>query len=136
MESTTEDSILEEGQIILIAFHLYKRCFSIRNVSSRKVIGYTDRIVVRNARFPVSVSGRLRVLREKRKNVHAYVQGCFEQRLQQIDYHPEQLREAYYNPYVVSAFVDRETIEPIAYADLAICENGKVYYYQNNKCNV
>ncbi|BBI31155.1 hypothetical protein [Cohnella abietis] len=127
MRRNTEILALEEGQTILIAYHLYKRCFSIRNANTRKVIGYTDRIVICNVRFLVSLSGRERVLRENKKNVHAYVKGEYAE-LQNISIDDGDVRQAYYNPYFTPAFVDRITIEPIQCADMAICEDGKVFY--------
>lgn len=120
-----------EGQTVLIAFHLHKQCFSIRLASTRKVAGYMDRVVVSEVRFPVSTSGRLRVLKDRKKNVHAFVLGKYKQELQNLS--RLNFREAYYNPYRVQSFVDRETSEPIEYADLAICENKKVYYWCSDK---
>lgn len=125
-------SMLEgESQLVLIAFHLHKRCFSIRLAATRKVIGYADKVVVRDVGFIVSSSGRIRVLRERKKNVHAFVRGKYEQLEQSIS--TQQWREAYYNPYQVEGFVDRETREPIRFADMAVCEGGKVYYWNGNK---
>ncbi|GGG67363.1 hypothetical protein GCM10010918_22480 [Paenibacillus radicis (ex Gao et al. 2016)] len=72
------------------------------------------------------------MLRERKKNVHAYVRGCFEQRLQHVQLPFEQWSEAYYNPYFGPSFVDRCTEMPIDCADLAICEKGRVFYYQSN----
>jgi hypothetical protein len=39
------------------------------------VIGHTNSISLKNCIFIVSDSGRQRVLRDKRKNVHAFIQG-------------------------------------------------------------
>lgn len=130
MRNITEHVVLDEGQTILIAYHLHKRCFSIRHAKTRKVIGYKDRIVVQHVQFIVSESGRQRVLRERRKNVHAYVRGVFENKLQNIRFNDYNFRGAYYNPYSAATFVDVETKEPIAYAELAICENGKVFFIE------
>lgn len=117
---------VEVGQKVLIAFHLHKQCFSIRLASTRKVAAYTDRIVVSDVRFPVSPYGRLRVLKEKKKNVHAFVLGTYLQEIQNLS--RSNFREAYYNPYQVSGFVDRETSRSIEFADYVICENKRVYY--------
>lgn len=119
---------LVDGQPLLIAFHLYKKCFSIRCFHTRKVIGYADRIVVSNARFLVSQSGRARVLREKMKNIHAFVQGEYQADLQHAYLAYEYIMEAYYNPYKVSTFVDKRTMTPIHDAQIAIFDEGKVYY--------
>ncbi|WP_239631644.1 hypothetical protein [Paenibacillus sp. H1-7] len=120
---------LEPGQIVRIAYHAVKRCFSIRDAKTRRVIGYTDRIVLRNVSFVVSQAGRERVLREREKNVHAYVIGLFEPKLQQLSRERDGCEaEAYYNPYYTLSFVNKSTKEPLSCADLAICEERHVYY--------
>ena len=40
-----------------------------------KVIAYSNKVLIRSADFKVSEAGHNRVLREGRKNVHAYVEG-------------------------------------------------------------
>jgi hypothetical protein len=49
--------------------------YSIREQSSGLVIGHTSNLYLKDVRFKVSQSGRNRVLKEKRKNVHAVIQG-------------------------------------------------------------
>lgn len=127
-ETITDPLDLYDGQTILIAYNLLKMCFSIRSLPSRKVVGYTDRIVVRNVRFVVSRAGRERVLRERVKNIHAYVQGQFNQEWQSYCFSGSCRREAYYNPYIVSTFVDKMTMKPIENLPFVVCEYGKVYY--------
>lgn len=127
-ETITDPLDLYDGQTILIAYNLVKMCFSIRSLPSRKVVGYTDRIVLRNVRFVVSRAGRERVLRERVKNIHAYVQGQFNQKLQSYCFPDSYRREAYYNPYIVSTFVDKGNMKPIEAIPLVVCEFGKVYY--------
>lgn len=128
MRREAELFYLENDQLVMIAFHLHKKCFSIRNAKSRKVIGYTNRIIIRDVFFPVSASGRQRALNERKKNVHAFVKGSYDESLQSCD--KLTFREAYYNPYLVSSFVDRETFEPIEGADIVLCDRGKVYYWR------
>ena len=53
--------------------NLRKKKFSIRHKG--KVIGHSNRILLVNCEFIVSKKGRERVLREKRKNVHAVIRG-------------------------------------------------------------
>jgi hypothetical protein len=48
-----------------------------------KVIAYSNNVLIRSADFKVSKAGHNRVLREGRKNVHAYVEGI----LSDIDPH-------------------------------------------------
>ena len=49
--------------------------YSVRSVKTKRVVTYLSEFVMSNAVFKVSQSGRERVLKEKRKNVHAYIQG-------------------------------------------------------------
>ena len=53
--------------------NLRKNTFSIRHKG--KVIGHSNRILMTNCSFIVSQKGRERVLRERRKNVHAIIRG-------------------------------------------------------------
>ena len=119
---------MDDGQKVRIAYHFYKRCFSIRDAHSRRVIGYADRIVVRHVKYIVVQSGRERALRERMKNVHAFVEGEYVRELQAASIPAHLAREAFYNPYHAPAFMDRGTMKPVLTADLAICEQGKVYY--------
>lgn len=120
---------LKSGQSVRIAYHAVKRCFSIRDAKTRKVIGYTDRIVLRNVCFLVSQAGRERVLKERVKHIHAYVLGLFEQDLQQLSRENEGCDdEAYYNPYNTVCFINKSTKEQLTYAELVICEQHRVYY--------
>lgn len=54
--------------------HMYS-IKSLEGISKGKVIGYAPRMVVENAQLVVSQAGRERVLKQKRKNVHAGVVG-------------------------------------------------------------
>lgn len=56
----------------------HKNCFSVRDCLSRKILGYSNRLVLRNCKFVVQQGGRNRVLKEKKKNVHAFVRGNFD----------------------------------------------------------
>ena len=81
--------------------------------------------------FRVRESGRQRMLRNRRKNIHAYAIGRL------LDFvHPEDSRElegmcgrgVYYNPYEFSSFVDGETRSPVTFASAArFDERGVVY---------
>lgn len=55
--------------------NLRKHCWSVRNVKTRLVEAHTLFVVLTDAKFLVSESGRNRVRKEKRKNVHAWVRG-------------------------------------------------------------
>ena len=84
---------------------------------------YSNRIIVDKPTFEVSEAGRQRVLKEKVKNVHAFVVGFEIDR--EID--KSNLIEATYNPYQYSSFVIKATGEPIESAKLALLENKKIF---------
>jgi len=49
---------------------------SIRDAKTKHVVGHADRVTLMDVTFHVSQAGRERVLRERRKNVHAVVRGA------------------------------------------------------------
>jgi len=63
------------GQEVFIYRNLHKNCWSIRDVKSRLVIGHATSLTLKGCTFKVSETGRKRVVREGRKNVHAGIQG-------------------------------------------------------------
>ena len=87
---------------VKVYFNLHKHLFSVQEkVNGRwKVVRHTDDITLHNVTFKVSEAGRQRVLREKRKNVHAYVIGHLS------DYQGAFSTEVKYNPYKYDSFVD------------------------------
>lgn len=59
-------------------WNFHRKCYSIRALegpSKGRVIDYTNEAYVEDATFSVGQRGRERVLREKKKNVHAFVRG-------------------------------------------------------------
>ena len=58
---------------VQVYYNLHKKCLSIRYKG--KVIEHAREVTLTDAKFHVQPAGRARVLREKKKNVHAYVSG-------------------------------------------------------------
>ena len=81
---------------------MHKRLFSVQEkVNGQwKVVGHTDDITLYNVTFKVSEAGRQRVLREKKKNVHAFVEGTLSPSPLKCD-NPLTIR---YNPYKSGSF--------------------------------
>jgi hypothetical protein len=91
-----------EGLSVFVYRNLHLRCYSIRGNKRGIVFAHlNDGFSVNNAVFKVSSSGRDRVLREKRKNVHAGIRGNF-----QRSSIPESdnLIKVSYNPYLCDSF--------------------------------
>lgn len=107
-----------------VYFNLHKKVFSIRSREKEtrgKVIKHTDNATIKNAKFVVSEKGRQRVLRERRKNVHAQIRGDL---VSSGDINNP--KKAYYNPYTKSSFVNYHTGEPVKESDMVVLKlNGK-----------
>lgn len=55
--------------------NLTKKTLSVRSNDTGRVVKHTNSIYLTHCRFVVGKKGRLRVLKEKQKNVHAFVRG-------------------------------------------------------------
>ena len=69
---------IDNQKPVRVYFNLHKKVFSVQQKNERGswiVRGYSSNIILKDAKFKVSQAGRARVLREKRKNVHAFVEG-------------------------------------------------------------
>ena len=109
---------------VFVYFNLHKKCFSIKALEGDRkgrVIAHRDVVVLENCKFKVSESGRQRVLREKRKNVHAGVTGVWMDDAREQS-HFEFLtivgRQVTYNPYKYSSFVIKATEQTVDKADV------------------
>lgn len=111
-------------------FNLHKKVFSLRNTKTRKVFAHAKSLLLTNAIFKVSEAGRQRVLTEQRKNVHAGVQGTLlASDIEDWLYKPKECREATYNPYKYSTFVDKLTGKPIIAAQYVLLSNKRIFYW-------
>ena len=119
-----KERTIELGQEVFVYFNLHKKCFSVKDVKTGLVIAHTDSIALEEATFKVSKAGRERVLREQKKNVHAGVKGKYAGTVTTN----ELGSEAYYNPYKVESFVNKETMEPLETANVVHLENKRVYF--------
>lgn len=62
---------------VRVYFNLHKHLFSIQEKGEKgwRVVRHAENITLYNVAFKVSEAGRQRVLKEKKKNVHAFVEG-------------------------------------------------------------
>jgi hypothetical protein len=58
-----------------VYWNLTRNCWSIRDAATGRIHAHADKVSVRGAQFIVQPAGRKRVLRERKKNVHAFVRG-------------------------------------------------------------
>lgn len=131
----------------LVYKNLTKDKYSIKCAKTKLVVGYADTIDMVNCTFKVSEKGRQKVLREKQKNVHAYIIGeilsCegFESRnggevvMRGYEIRPMHMWRVTYNPYYTKTFIDVEC-KPVYSAERVYLHNkfgvmigGKVNEY-------
>lgn len=118
----------EFKQKVFVYFNLHKKVFSLRaanGINKGRVIGHTNQVLLENVAFKVSESGRQRVLLERRKNVHAGVQGTLVS-LDLISI-PEGARIASYNPYKHNRFFYKDTGEDLIEAKQVYLTDKLVY---------
>ena len=113
------------GRRVRVYYNLHKRCLSIMDKKTRRVIAHADFINLENAKFIVSQAGLARVRRERRKSVIAYVEGDY------VHGHGEKVidnpewTKVYFNPYKVDQFV--AGTEPIYEADRVYIIDKNIY---------
>ena len=112
-----------------VYFNLAKRVWSIRSRTgddAGRVIAYADTVVLTDVELKVNESGRQRVIREGRKNVHAFARGKlaatggFETAHAARALWGYQLTPVTYNPYRNASFVERRTQRPVTEAKGAL----------------
>ena len=100
-----------KGRRVEVYFNLHKHVFSLRCAKTKLVLAHcNDWFVLQDVKFKVSEAGRQRVLREKKKNVHAYVQGT----IGNLHVEASSSHTVTYNPYRFESFVasPRNTFKP------------------------
>jgi len=103
--------------------NLHRSCWSVRSTESGLVVDHVDAINLVDAQLVVRPAGRAKVLREGRKNVHAFIRGTTDGQAVQ-----SQTVEITYNPYKYDSFVVKGTEEPIKTAQaVTLTEDGKAY---------
>jgi hypothetical protein len=88
------------------------------------LIGHTDNVALEYPKFQVSEAGRQRVIREGRKNVHAFAIGrlAFAERIDRAD-----LKQIYYCPYTQPYFTWLGSNEPVTDAELLVVIDNRVF---------
>lgn len=119
-----------------VYYNLHKHLFSLKNKKTGRVEFRSHTVMLRNANFKVSEKGRQRVLKEKRKNVHAGVEGTIMELyddshiIDMCKLSNTPLREVTYNPYAYDSFVYKDSLKPIFEADIVILSGKRVFVYE------
>ena len=116
-------------------WNLHKHVFSIRALegdSKGKVIEHVSHTTLHDVTFAVQPAGRAKVLREQKKNVHAFVRGDHRNmRTEEVDARLDEYQgippfwmeenwvKVTYNPYKYDSFVDTDG-NPVHRAEWAV----------------
>lgn len=110
------------GKRVRVYRNLHKNCMSVQTYTPGKgwrVFAHLIGLNLKDVEFKVNETGRQRVLREKKKNVHAYVVGTvsweYVNRFGQKDVN--------YNPYKAPTFTTKEG-DPVLKAKRAMVRIG------------
>ncbi len=104
--------------------------FYIQEKKGYRVIDRVNSAILEDCTFRVYEVGRQKVLREKRKNVHAYVEPKSYKHIQgEVDV--TNLREIYYNPYEYDSFVYKDTKKAVLSVSRILTYNNKLYDVSN-----
>lgn len=95
------------GQRVKVYRNLHKdgAVYSIMDAKTRRVLGHSSTLVLNDCTFNVSQAGRERVLKEQKKNVHAFIIGNYEEYDENADETSGIFVE--YNPYKNKTFESR-----------------------------
>ena len=119
--------LIDSSKRVYVYRNLHKNCWSIRQ--GGLIVQHCSEVSLQCVRFLVGEMGRQRVLREKRKNVHAGISGYITNNLKDTSHGVPVV----YNPYKYKTFIralDSEPIKFSAYASLSI-DNG-VFAFEPN----
>lgn len=115
------------GQKVDVYRNLHHGGFSIRDSKTKQVLAHADSVkMTGGVLFKVNEKGRQKTIEEKRKRVHAYVQGFFVD--SDIEHPLDMQRVIVYDPYVTPLFKDMESEEFVTKFEGDVFFEGKVIY--------
>ena len=117
-----------------VYWNLHKKCYSVRHRG--KVIDHVPYVVLRDVKWVVQPAGRRRVLRERKKNVHAFARGTWLRGNDELDLSNQKLgltkrQPVKYNPYHHTSFVLRQA-EDINIKNSDYATLGSTYYVSDD----
>lgn len=119
-------------------WNLHKNIWSVQDCKTGRVTNHVTALTLADAKFVVRPAGRARVLREGKKNVHAFAVGTISLKNGIATCMTEGSRPVTYNPYKNDTFVFADTGEPVTEAHaISMCIwQGKPKVYALPKSDV
>ena len=113
---------------VQVYWNLHKNIWSVRNKG--RVIAHMGTVGLSDVTFRVQPAGRARVLREGKKNVHAFACGTYDTRNlpnSVIIRGGEGMRKIIYNPYEFDSFVYADDLTPVYKTDRVVLSGRNVW---------
>ena len=113
---------------VFVYYNLHRHLWSIKALEGPqkgRVVGYSHTVLLENVTGKVSQAGRMRVLRDRKKNVHAGMVGTLVHS-EGEGYFPG-FDEVTYNPYKYESFVYKDTEEVYSGSQFAYMAHRRVY---------
>jgi len=107
--------------------NLHKDTWSIRDRSTGLVVEHSNHVLIKDAKFVVQKRGRNRVLKEKRKNVHAFVRGVIEDLPRITTFETPCNVQVKYDPYKADHFYRIDTGEAVKESDIVVMDSEGVW---------
>ena len=119
---------------VRIYWNLHKKCWSVQDRKTGRVIRHETTCVLSAGKFVVRKAGQEKVRREGKKNVHAFAVGTVST-LDARAFMQDTCRPVTYNPYVNDTFVFKDTGESVTDIDTIVVGKYEgrpcVWAYQN-----
>lgn len=97
------------GKKVRVYFNLHKKVFSVQDRKTGLVIAHVNNLCLEDVKYNVRQGGREKVIREKKKNVHAFIEGTVCLPIEaNLGAEP-----VTYNPYKYDSFIIRASEKPI-----------------------
>lgn len=110
---------------VFVYFNLHKKVFSVKALEGDRkglVVAHREYVMLEDVTFKVSEAGRQRVLRERKKNVHAGAVGQWRDDVAVL----QDDVAVTYNPYKYNTFVNKLTEEPVLTARRAVLNKKQI----------
>lgn len=114
---------------VAVYYNLHRKCLSVKALegpNKGRVIDHRHHVALVDVTFKVSEAGRQRVLRDKRKNVHAFIVGRLATDDDDLLYGGD-FDNVTYNPYRYSSFVRWGDKAPVTKASVVEIVDREIY---------
>ena len=111
---------IDQTKPVKVYRNLHKGCWSIQQ--NGLVKAHSDEVNLFDCEFLVNEKNRQKVIKEKRKNVHAFVKGYI------WNTPVDLIKQASYNPYANNYFYDVNNLVSIHKAHFVRAIDGKLFY--------